>query len=507
MDPVYARRRDSPLQGGNIRREGNQQVQDFFSQYATQGKITTTPGKMRPSPATRSPQDVDHSGAPVMSFPHQPGRNTPGNQRRQSADRRGNSPTSTPTSNTQWRFITCSCGHQLRTQKYQKSTQCQACGKVHTAGTPMGGGGTPERRHAEMQQKQQQLQQQQQLNLLDQVLQKLIEVHIRKAPTDACSTIEGAMIQIEKAFWQYLDDFSSNNLLPKFERGLLKDFTVEILKREPNLCNLWPDDSPPMGGLDNEKDEVNKKKVAVLFHRKLCEYKMSQPVAGGVLMNDKMTHLLMVRNSLCPNGWTFPKTKLKKDETAEEAAIRSVQAETSFCMEPAMTRAKKVVIEVDRSIVVQTQTLFIIAQVSDTDVVLKEGASAWRPISSMPYIDSIVKQAGSSLVSKTKPPLEYETASLFMKGIAKELADVVQHLKSGGNLGGPAVKVPDVPKPLLDYNKSRSTVMTQTGLADRWPSCSSPAPALPEKASARVGAVRKKLAADFAKILQDLKQI
>ena len=348
----------------------------------------------------------------------------------------------------------------MRVQKYQKNIQCQGCGKVHSTGTPMGGGGTPERRHAEQQQKQQQQQQQQQLNLLDQVLQKLIDIHIRKAPPDTRDTIEGAMIQIEKAFWQYLDELSSNSQLPKFERGLLKDFTVEVLKREPTLCNLWPDDSPPMGGLDNEKDEVNKKKVAILFHRKLCEFKMSQPVAGGVLVNDKMTHLLMVRNTLCPNGWTFPKTKLNKGETPEEAAIRSVQSETGFWMEPAMPRAKKVSIEIDRSIVTQTQTLYIVAQVcisiisycigvvvivihkhlilkkkkkkkkqiSDSDVVLKEGLTAWRPLSSMPYVDTIVKQSGAMLTSRTRPPLEYETAALFMKGIAKELGEVVQHL-------------------------------------------------------------------------------
>ena len=74
MDQLFAnsRRRDSPVQGG-VRREGTQQhVQDFLSQFATQGKITTTPGKMRPSPSSRSPQEVDHSG-PVTSFPHQPG--------------------------------------------------------------------------------------------------------------------------------------------------------------------------------------------------------------------------------------------------------------------------------------------------------------------------------------------------------------------------------------------------------------------------------------------------
>eukprot|EP01064_Diplonema_japonicum_P032527 TRINITY_DN6140_c2_g2_i1.p1 TRINITY_DN6140_c2_g2~~TRINITY_DN6140_c2_g2_i1.p1 ORF type:complete len:553 (+),score=109.42 TRINITY_DN6140_c2_g2_i1:77-1660(+) len=507
--------RDSPNQGGLYRKESME-----YGHGNNQGFVSGNPAKSRPSPVRgQSPQDI---GPPIATFPNQPQvrRNTPGGVRRTSADRRGNSPSTQHHDQIdEWLCPHCRKKNPRRTD----NASCHYCHRPRpmnsvnsqwqgTPTTAMGKMGTPERRHPPStttapvddektkaaaqatQEKQQEL---------DKILAVLIKQHIAEpdyaalGPHHEEKNIIQIMKQIEKAFWMYLDDYATNPAYPKahkFEKGLLKEFTYEVLKKLPNLCGLLS--VVPRGGLDCEKGEINVKSVAGSFFKTLCEYKMTEPVAGGVLVTPDLKKMLLVKNKLCGNIWTLPKGKVTKDDI-EAAAIHHTFDQTGISIAPQISKSKKVTITIDRGNVKQQQTLFIVL-VDEMEFPGKD--AAWKPLSVLPHVENIhLKQPALN----KKPTQEFENVSIFLKRLADPLGQMVQNLKAGRAPEGPAVELTETPTPVLHYMQQREKMLQSHQFGERWKRLTSKAPTVSTSDHLFVNkrnAVKTKLFAELAKI-------
>lgn len=60
------------------------------------------------------------------------------------------------------------------------------------------------------------------------------------------------------------------------------------------------------------------------------EYKQSVPTYGAILLNEDMTHVLLVQSYWAKSSWGFPKGKVNEDEDPAHCAIREVLEETGF---------------------------------------------------------------------------------------------------------------------------------------------------------------------------------
>lgn len=55
------------------------------------------------------------------------------------------------------------------------------------------------------------------------------------------------------------------------------------------------------------------------------EYKRSVPTYGAILLNEDMTHVLLVQSYWTKTSWGFPKGKVNQDEYPLNCAIREVK--------------------------------------------------------------------------------------------------------------------------------------------------------------------------------------
>ena len=65
------------------------------------------------------------------------------------------------------------------------------------------------------------------------------------------------------------------------------------------------------------------------YDKAFNSYKLSIPVAGGILMNESMTKVVRVRQPK-GNNYGFPKVKLNKDEDTKYGCVREVKEETGY---------------------------------------------------------------------------------------------------------------------------------------------------------------------------------
>jgi mRNA-decapping enzyme subunit 2 len=54
------------------------------------------------------------------------------------------------------------------------------------------------------------------------------------------------------------------------------------------------------------------------------DYKFSVPTYGAILLDENLTHVLLVQSYWSRSSWGFPKGKVNKDEAPCHCAIREV---------------------------------------------------------------------------------------------------------------------------------------------------------------------------------------
>ena len=140
--------------------------------------------------------------------------------------------------------------------------------------------------------------------------QVLEEVEVRfllNLPESELAQTDRLFFQIEQAHWFY-EDFIADKYtnLPHFG---LKGFAEQLFKH----CALLQ----PLQG-----------QFHILFDD-FCTYRFKIPVYGCIMLNSKMTMVVLVRN-WTGNSWGFPKGKVNQSEKPIACAIRETFEETGF---------------------------------------------------------------------------------------------------------------------------------------------------------------------------------
>ena len=60
------------------------------------------------------------------------------------------------------------------------------------------------------------------------------------------------------------------------------------------------------------------------------EYKQAVPTYGAILLNETLTHVLLVQGFWSKSSWGFPKGKVNEQEDPARCAVREVLEETGF---------------------------------------------------------------------------------------------------------------------------------------------------------------------------------
>lgn len=59
-------------------------------------------------------------------------------------------------------------------------------------------------------------------------------------------------------------------------------------------------------------------------------YKKRVPIRGAILLNDALTHCILVKGWKQSASWSFPRGKINKDEEDDLCAVREVLEETGY---------------------------------------------------------------------------------------------------------------------------------------------------------------------------------
>jgi mRNA-decapping enzyme subunit 2 len=114
------------------------------------------------------------------------------------------------------------------------------------------------------------------------------------------------VFQIEQAHWFYEDFYRKPNGLLKYS---LERFVELIFHHCPSL-------QPYASGVSS-------------IYKDFKEYKSSVPVCGCILINPKLTKVVMVMG-YGSKSWSFPRGKINKDEPPSSCALREVLEETGY---------------------------------------------------------------------------------------------------------------------------------------------------------------------------------
>ncbi|XP_071482226.1 m7GpppN-mRNA hydrolase-like [Diadema antillarum] len=146
------------------------------------------------------------------------------------------------------------------------------------------------------------------VNIPEEVLSSLCTRFLINIPDEERNDLVRVFFQIELAHWFYIDFFRAE------QQGLpncgIKEFSKAIFKHCPFLID--------------HAGEVDK------IYAEWREYKMSVPTYGGILLDETLTHILMVQGFFSKTSWGFPKGKVNKEELPVQCAVREVREETGF---------------------------------------------------------------------------------------------------------------------------------------------------------------------------------
>ncbi|KAF3930751.1 hypothetical protein ABW19_dt0210532 [Dactylella cylindrospora] len=142
---------------------------------------------------------------------------------------------------------------------------------------------------------------------MEETLDDLSVKFIINLPQEELVSKERVGFQIEEAHWYY-EDFVKDQNKDAFNSLKLSHFLGEMFKRNPMLSK-W--------GLSQEA------------YKEFNAYKQSVPVRGGILLNEKMDKVILVKGFKTAT-WAFPRGKINKDELDHVCAAREILEETGF---------------------------------------------------------------------------------------------------------------------------------------------------------------------------------
>jgi mRNA-decapping enzyme subunit 2 len=127
-------------------------------------------------------------------------------------------------------------------------------------------------------------------------------------PASELQSAARLFMNIEQAYWYYDD-----HLVDAPESGLkkmdLEEFALELFEFSELLSPLLPN-------------------FGAMFQA-FNEYKLGVPVYRCILLNEELTHVVMVRRWK-GDKWNFPKGKVNEDEDEAACAAREVNEETGY---------------------------------------------------------------------------------------------------------------------------------------------------------------------------------
>ena len=125
---------------------------------------------------------------------------------------------------------------------------------------------------------------------------------IINVPPEELTSIQRVCFQVEQAHWFYQDFCREVN--PKLPNKTLKQFAL-LMFGNCSLLSHWVDEFE-------------------LAYQTFLEYKTRVPVCGCIMLNPKLTKVVLVRGWKSNSGWGFPKGKINQGEREVECAIREV---------------------------------------------------------------------------------------------------------------------------------------------------------------------------------------
>nr|CAG4644399.1 EOG090X0GLS [Lepidurus arcticus] len=143
------------------------------------------------------------------------------------------------------------------------------------------------------------------------ILDDLGSRFIINVPEEERKDLVRVCFQVELAHWFYLDYYCSEEKSTLKACGF-KEFALNIFKHVSFLHFHAP-------SLD-------------LVLVKWREYKQAVPTFGAILINEEMTHVLLVQGFWSKSSWGFPKGKVNEGEDPAKCAAREVFEETNFDM-------------------------------------------------------------------------------------------------------------------------------------------------------------------------------
>ncbi|CAH1393449.1 unnamed protein product [Nezara viridula] len=140
------------------------------------------------------------------------------------------------------------------------------------------------------------------------ILDDLCSRFIINVPDEERRDLIRICFQIESAHWFYLDFYSKH--FPTKKPCGIKEFAQQIFKHLPFL-------QPYTNNVEKIIDEWK-------------DYKFCVPTFGAILLDEDLSHVLLVQSYCSRSSWGFPKGKVNKDEPPYQCAIREVYEETGF---------------------------------------------------------------------------------------------------------------------------------------------------------------------------------
>lgn len=136
-----------------------------------------------------------------------------------------------------------------------------------------------------------------------------IELRFISTLADRELTIERLYFHLQQAHWYFIDFLADPDRgIPALSGG---EFRRALFERSPSLNSYYSRESE--------------------FTGRFKEYLSRIPSHGGILLDDALEHILLIR-PWYGKTWGLPKGKISENETAFDAAVREVEEEVGFDM-------------------------------------------------------------------------------------------------------------------------------------------------------------------------------
>jgi mRNA-decapping enzyme subunit 2 len=158
-------------------------------------------------------------------------------------------------------------------------------------------------------------------------------------PHEELSSMPRICFQIEEAHWFYEDFIRPIN--PNLPSMNLRRFSLLVFQHCP-LFSAYPEE------------------LHASSYESFLAYKTRVPVRGAIMLNDDMTHAVLVKGWKKAAKWSFPRGKINKDEPDLDCAVREVYEETGYDLRDAgLVGAEEHMKKITVSMREQEMTLYV----------------------------------------------------------------------------------------------------------------------------------------------------